>query len=234
MKTATYCRGNAIIKKGEFDETPATIISYTTGSDYSGDSVTRANYEFLCEEFKGVGGIYDVYGDYCTFAIAYIPEECTAEILAEIQEIEEKLEVYPVINENFLYEYEDKLVIKTIEEFEKTFKEIYIYDENSFQENAYEYFSGCSKQCFFVDYCESTAIEEIAYMCNAKKPLEKIKEIIEERGLEMVEILWESCEKEILFSSLLEYLDYKTIGKTIKAKFPLDYQISEIVKAIQE
>ena len=66
-----------------------------TGSDYSGDSVTKSNYRVFLEQFKEIDGIHDVYGDYSRYSVA-IREDCLTE---EMIEILESLANYPVIDE---------------------------------------------------------------------------------------------------------------------------------------
>jgi len=67
-----------------------------TGSDYSGCSVTRANYCIL----KGMQDAIDIYGGYNTYSVVFPIKALENE---ELKKIIDNLEDYPVINEDELH-----------------------------------------------------------------------------------------------------------------------------------
>lgn len=232
MKDAYYRGENAIELPGAFAEIPAKLIPYTSGSDYSGDIVTRANYLYLIREWADKNGIYDVSGGYGTYTIAYIPEECDAETLEEIEELCERLKAYPVIDEDFLSEKESEMVNETMEEFKKTFSDKFpFFDIQKFEEAAFEYFYGCSKTSFSVDYSETDAIKEIQKSVQGETAIKHVRRIIEENGIEFSDI--ESCLDYSPVGSIAS-MEYDAIAKALKNAFPLEYQIQAIVEKLQE
>ncbi len=87
------------------------IVPYTSGSDYSGDTVTRANYKFFEKEYEDVDCIHLAYGGYDTYAIIINATKlCDSEILEEITEILEGLADDPLIDEDLLTEVEMELI----------------------------------------------------------------------------------------------------------------------------
>lgn len=99
-----------------WDETVYVEVPYTTGSDYSGGTVTRSNFLVLSEddEYAGLreaGIIVEAYGGYSTYAIFValnVPydNEDDLEVLAElIRDVQD----YIVINEDHMSELEMEL-----------------------------------------------------------------------------------------------------------------------------
>jgi hypothetical protein len=82
------------------DDKELVEVPYSSGSDYSGDTVTRANYLFLKEQFKDSHGVYSLYGDHGTYAIAYKLKEMTIEDGEKINDYLESLENYPLLDED--------------------------------------------------------------------------------------------------------------------------------------
>lgn len=77
----------------------AIEVKGTFGSDYSGDTVTRANYEYLKEKYAGKPGFLDVYGDYSTYGIAYTGD-ASIEDIESLQEEMDRLESYPCLDDD--------------------------------------------------------------------------------------------------------------------------------------
>jgi hypothetical protein len=86
---------------GKFTEIPLAIFS-----DYSGGPLEYVNYLDLKEKFGNTKGVYDIYGGYGTMGIGYIREEMSDEDFAELEEVLNALEDYPVIDEEHLSNYE--------------------------------------------------------------------------------------------------------------------------------
>jgi hypothetical protein len=86
-------------------------IPYTTGSDYSGDSVTRSNYLEIKKALSEYDGIYDCYGDYSTYALWYRPDELTTNAKEKIDEIIKGLESYPCYDDDALSELEWTIIM---------------------------------------------------------------------------------------------------------------------------
>lgn len=111
----TFTPTSKEIRYGDWEEKPAYfaeegeqaelyISDYMSGSDYSGSSVEYANYTAFKEEFGEIDGVYIVSGGFSTYAIA-------VDVTVENDELWEtlvKLEDYPVINEDTLYEIEQE------------------------------------------------------------------------------------------------------------------------------
>lgn len=81
-------------------------VPYSTGSDYSGSTVTRANYLYIEEEY-GEDWVHIVYGGYDTYAIAVgLTGLLQSDRFDEFCEILEGLEDYPLIDDEALYQLE--------------------------------------------------------------------------------------------------------------------------------
>lgn len=86
-------------KQDEYSITKCKYIPYTIGSDYSGDIVTLSNYRLLKKELARYKGIYDIYGGYSTYGIAYIESEMSKAGIDKVKEIIENLEQYPAYDD---------------------------------------------------------------------------------------------------------------------------------------
>lgn len=84
-------------KNGEY-----IMVPYCGGSDYSGDSVTASNHRVFLKDFGKCPGVWNVYGGYGTYAIAVRITDLTQEMI----EIINRLESYPVIDEDAMFEME--------------------------------------------------------------------------------------------------------------------------------
>ena len=80
---------------GEPQATDFYRPSLLSGSDYAGDSVTVSNHRVFLEKFKGVAGVYDVYGGYSTYAVAIRLDAITEDMM----EVFNALEDYLLIDE---------------------------------------------------------------------------------------------------------------------------------------
>lgn len=98
------------------EEKECEFIPYTVGSDYSGDTVTRANYETLKKDLRKYKGIYDVFGGYSTYGIAYIPAELSRKGREKIAEIVEALESYPSIDDEAASRLEYELIMEAFDD----------------------------------------------------------------------------------------------------------------------
>lgn len=77
-------------------------LKYMSGSDYSGGSVTRANYESFMEEFGEVPGVISLFGSHGSYGVGVRIEAVSPEMI----EVFEKLKNYPVIDEDKVSEVE--------------------------------------------------------------------------------------------------------------------------------
>jgi hypothetical protein len=75
------------------------------GSDYSGSTYHRSNYDVFLEEFGDVDGVYSIYGGYGTFAIAIRADLMNEEIYEAVS----KLKDYLILDEDALSHYESEL-----------------------------------------------------------------------------------------------------------------------------
>lgn len=91
--------------KGDPDAPVWVEVEYATGSDYSGGTVNRANYEKIKEEFSDNPDIAFLYGGWGTFGVL-VREEPTTD---EVRDLIAGLENYPVVDEEALSEHENKL-----------------------------------------------------------------------------------------------------------------------------
>ncbi len=83
------------------------FVPFTSGSDYSGCTVTWANNLFFEKDYRDNDWIHFAYGGYNTYAVVINATKlCDSEIL----EILEGLEDYPVIDEEMLTDVELDLI----------------------------------------------------------------------------------------------------------------------------
>jgi hypothetical protein len=75
------------------------------GSDYSGDSVTVANYRAFLESFGNVDGVFEVRGGHGTYAIAI--RLSTLGENEEIRQCLDQLEEYPLIDDDTWFDVEN-------------------------------------------------------------------------------------------------------------------------------
>lgn len=77
---------------------------HMVGGDYSGDSSTRANYTSFMAEFGEVPGVIAIYGSHGSYAVGIRIEAVNEEMV----EILEKLQDYPIIDEEKMSEVESE------------------------------------------------------------------------------------------------------------------------------
>jgi hypothetical protein len=120
VKRISYC-----------DARGKTEIPYTTGSDYSGDSVTKCNHRVIRRELERYKGIYDVYGDYGTYGLFYDPSQLTAKGKEIVDDIVGQLGRYPVYDEMALSFFEVELMSSYVEDdgFDDFAREIGHHDD---------------------------------------------------------------------------------------------------------
>lgn len=108
-KTPIYF-GDLDSKKSYQNDEPTDYIEvpYTTGSDYSGDSVTVANYRAIWEDHKEMPGLYQIYGGHGTYGLVIRRDvlESDTENGETMREIIEKLNDYPLYDEEMHSEVE--------------------------------------------------------------------------------------------------------------------------------
>lgn len=90
------------IKDGEAALTDYFEPNYMGGSDYSGGSVEFANHKVFVEEFGDLPGVHTIHGDFDTYGVV-IRLDC---ITPAMMEIFERLDNYPVIDEEAMAEVE--------------------------------------------------------------------------------------------------------------------------------
>jgi hypothetical protein len=98
---------------GDFIEVP-----YCTFSDYSGDTVNRANCEYFLETWGKLDGVYRIYGGHNTTGV--LIRRSLYESNEEIKEAIDGLEDYPLFNDERLSELEIKLESEAWESWIKT------------------------------------------------------------------------------------------------------------------
>ncbi len=93
------------------DEEIYFYVPHSTGSDYSGCTVTYANHKYFIDTYEDCDWVHPVYGGYNTYAVAIgVKGLLDSEIFEEIIEILEGLEGYPLIDEDLLTEVEADLI----------------------------------------------------------------------------------------------------------------------------
>lgn len=97
-------------------EADLTEIEYTGGSDYSGGTAEYSNYVFLRRKFSNRKGVYALYGGYNSFAIAYDDSEISGKTRKDINEIIEQLQDYPCLDDEWLINYEYRLILRQIKQ----------------------------------------------------------------------------------------------------------------------
>lgn len=90
---------------GQFLEVP-----YSTWSDYSGDTVNRANYEYMLDNYKDHPYFHEIYGGYNTSGILLdVRIFDDSEIGDDLLEKIEGLLNYPLFNDEYLSDLEMRL-----------------------------------------------------------------------------------------------------------------------------
>lgn len=93
------------------DEDVYFIVPQTSGSDYSGCTVTWANNLYFENEYRDNDWIHFAYGGYSTYAVVINATKLyDSEITEEILEILEDLEDYPLIDGEMLINVEMELI----------------------------------------------------------------------------------------------------------------------------
>jgi hypothetical protein len=96
-------RMETVEKTDEKLPTDFVEIPYTTGSDYSGGSVTVSNYRSIWDDFKDrIPGLYQIYGGHGTYGLVVRRGVLSSddEACQELREVIEKLEDYCIYNED--------------------------------------------------------------------------------------------------------------------------------------
>jgi hypothetical protein len=84
------------------------MLPYTSGSDYSGGSVTRSNYEILIERWEGWRNengdtvAFPAHGGHGSYGVVVNLDAATLEQLEEVNETLQELSDYPVLDEDHM------------------------------------------------------------------------------------------------------------------------------------
>ena len=82
------------------------LIPYSSGSDYSGTTIELSNFRCIKEDFSQY--ILELYGDYGSFGL--LVKLSDLESIPELQELFDRLDSYPLYNEDDLYQLESELL----------------------------------------------------------------------------------------------------------------------------
>lgn len=115
MNEARYNGDDRLTRYGEYGATSCRTIPYCTGSDYSGDSVTKSNFYLLKNLFSRYRGFYTCYGMCGTYSIAYIESELTRKGKILLDDIIYRLAHYPSLDDTYLLEFERNLINEYID-----------------------------------------------------------------------------------------------------------------------
>lgn len=100
-------------------------VPYTTGSDYSGDSVTVSNYRRIWEDYKDkIPELFQMYGDYSSYGLLITRRalEAEEENAAELRDVIDKL-----VNSYCVYD-EDDMGLVELEAESESWDNCYRYD----------------------------------------------------------------------------------------------------------
>jgi len=88
--------------------TPCFEVRYASGSDYSGGTIERANYNVLVDEYGDLPGVVQLWGGHGTFSVAIVAsrELWRHDRAEELLEALEGLDNYPLLDEDELCEVE--------------------------------------------------------------------------------------------------------------------------------
>jgi hypothetical protein len=102
-------------RESSYDTVCVNVIELTTGSDYSGGTVTKSNYQAMLRDFPD---LIEIFGGYCTYALGFVGEP-SKELLDTLN----GLENYALYDEEHLVELEHELMMEAWEDFgRKEFK----------------------------------------------------------------------------------------------------------------
>lgn len=107
---ASYCLVNEEGSNYYSKEIPGHYIELATGSDYSGGTVTRSNYETIKEMLADRPGVYDCLGGYGTYSIFVADAEIDGDTRAIVEDIEDRLAGYCILDEDALCQREHDLI----------------------------------------------------------------------------------------------------------------------------
>ena len=82
------------------------LPDYMGGSDYSGSTVEKSNYQVFLERHENKKGVYDLSGSHGTYAIGIRPLYITQEILEDLNSLEQ----YPVLDDDHHIQLEMDLI----------------------------------------------------------------------------------------------------------------------------
>lgn len=94
------------------DEVFYHCIDECTGSDYSGNTHTKANYDYMKENHSDTDGVYFAHGGWGTYAVFIrgdLLDSSKSTFNQEIQDIVSGLATYPIIDEDLMSHLEMKL-----------------------------------------------------------------------------------------------------------------------------
>lgn len=98
----SYGHWNKLTDNDFLEPTTVLVPDYLSGSDYSGGTAYRSNYNVFLEEFGDLPGVYDISGGHGTYAIGIRLDSLNDDML----DILHGLEDYPVIDEEAMSELE--------------------------------------------------------------------------------------------------------------------------------
>lgn len=82
-------------------ENEYTEVEFCSYGDYCGSGlIGKSNYEFMLEKYKKCKYIYSVYGDYGYHGIVYDSKKITKNTMLKLQEDIDRLENYPLLDED--------------------------------------------------------------------------------------------------------------------------------------
>jgi hypothetical protein len=93
--------GNWSDRRDDRYTTPITLFPYSSGSDYSGNTVEQSNYRVLLADEHVMSRSVEIHGGHSTFGVAFIGYPTR-----RIREILSGLDGYPLIDESDLSELE--------------------------------------------------------------------------------------------------------------------------------
>lgn len=154
-------------------------LEYTCGSDYSGDTVARSNYETLLKELGDTPGFYALYGDYSSYGIGYVESELDDDGKERLKDILDRLSDYPSLDDDRLSAIEETIKAEYWESEGKILLRAYIADSEDladlpekFMLHALEvFYDNCIIETGQLAYCDS---DRFSAEMNRRYPIQTV------------------------------------------------------------
>ena len=215
------------------------IFPYTAHGDYTGDLVTRVNYESIANNkelamFFGHGVLVEYGEDYNTNMImvnlenlpllSVFEPEAVKRAIAEIRDIVGTLADYPILDDNLHSRMQLEIMEETLSDIVNEIESPQFYNMSELKDSLTEFLHGCSYKADFIDYSPKE-VEEI---------IKKHKMSIHDA---MFDLLENYTESEIIEEMEIENIisDKTEVNEAVDILLEnfREYQLEELIEKLQ-